>query len=963
MNFMPHTTTVALVAGLILAAGPAWGVTVEATRAPSPPDLDGRLDDPCWQQAKPVTGFTVMNRTDPAKHPSTAYVVFDDTTLYIGVRCEEPNVASIKTAKMSRDGEVCRSDCIEIMLDPTMGKNDYYHFAVNASGSVFDRACTQGGYIGDTSWDAEVNARSFVGDKFWSCEVAIPFYSLGITPRVKSTWGLNICREKMDPSELSSIAEKGAFNIAASFVELRGMDVDFSRYCYGIGSPIAATLVKEGALNVQLDVPVLNETGQDENVLLECWLISPSEKPHITSTPTALAAGKEKSLSAGKFVLTEQGNYTCFVRVSTPDTKKPLAVKKSPLRIEYVPLAIRLIEPWYRDALFETQQIKEVALDLELRMNPEDLKGATAEVAIREAGSARPLGTKTIAKVSDKNRVTFDASKLPYGKLEIAAVLKDKDGNKLVDTTRPFQKLPSKPGEVWLGQDLQWRVDGKPFFINGAWNHPEDFIPEFNVFTTEMPGDVKLVTCNLMNDIYYKTGKRMQEGNLNAADLEMCRAIARRFKDHPRFFAYYLSDEPECGNYSAHAMEQAYQVVRDEDPYHPIIVSNDSLEGLKNYARCAEINGLHPYPVILKDKRINDLTAVASFVETARKLFHESAHKQTIAYLHQGFNYGDEGAVNNRIPNYLEYRNQDLLAIICGAKGFLQFNRSVAHYPELSIGMPHLTKELAYLGPVVLAPQAAVTPTSSSKTMKMLLKELDGDLYLLACNAAMEPCDATITIPGASQRAKRFNVISEERTVKIKKDAFTDHFDTFEAHVYTTSKKKPDLLTVKAICRLIDEANQKRRKPGNLVFQMFEGDEVVVRASTNAGGGRRPENGLWHMVDGVLDLGETGGIDPYNQLRWKDTTPNEFPDWLEIQMPAPRRVGRVVVYPFKKSLKDYAVQAWVGGEWKDVGKVAGKNDDRITHIFEPVTTDRIRIWITATNGPHSWVTEVEVYEK
>lgn len=954
---------------ILMAIATAFAINVqaveplEAIRAQISPNMDGKLDDACWQSAKPDKRFTIMNTTDASKFATAVYVLYDDKAIYIGVRCEEPNAASIKAVKTTRDGAIFQNDCIEIMLDPTHGKNDYYHFAIDASGGIFDRACTQGGYIGDTSWDAEVTAKSFIGDKFWSCEVAIPFYSLGITSKVKSTWGLNVCREKMAPSELSSIAEKGAFNIAGSFVELRGIDVDFSQYCYAIGSPVSRTFVKDGALDVQLDVPVQNETGKDQEALVECWLISPSGKTHVTSTPTALAAGKETSLTAGKFVLVEQGKYTCFVRVSTPKTKQPLAVKRNVLPIEYVPMAIRLVEPWYRDAIFETQQIKEVLLDLELRMKAEELKWATAEVSIREAGGAKPIESKKLADLKEKTRVNFDATKLPQGKLEIAAILKSKDGKTMAETTYALQKLPYKQGEVWLGKDLQWRVDGKPFFMNGAWNHTEDFVPEFNVFTSEMPGEVKLLTCKLMNDIYYKTAKRMQEGKLSAEDLEMCRAIAREFKDKPRFFAYYLSDEPECLGYLAYALEQAYQAVRDEDPYHPIIVSNDSLEGLKNYARCAEINGLHPYPVILKDKRINDLTAVASFVETAQKLFRDSAHKQTIAYLHQGFNYGDESAINNRQPNYLEYRNQDLLAVICGAKGFLQFNRGVAHYPELYIGMPHLTKELAYLGPVVLAPQAAAAPASASKTMKMLLKELDGDLYLLACNAAMEPCEATITMPGASQLAKKLAVISEERNVKVKRDTFTDKFDTFEAHVYTTSKKKPDLLTVKEICCLIDEANQKRKKPGNLVFQMFEGDGVVVRASTNAGGGRRPENGLWHMVDGVLDMGETGGIDPYNNLRWKDTTPNVFPDWLEIQMPAPRRIGRVVVYPFKKSLKDYAVQAFVGGEWKDVDKVAGKNDDMITHTFEPVTTDRIRLWITAANGPHSWVTEVEVYEK
>ncbi|MBI4025261.1 MAG: discoidin domain-containing protein [Verrucomicrobia bacterium] len=971
---MPRTILIALVMDLILAAGPAWGVTVEATRAQAPPAVDGRLDDPCWRQAKAITAFTLMNSAQPAQFPNSAYVVFDDNAIYIGVRCEEPNVADIKTRLMPHDSDdVYRTDCIEIMLDPTLGKNDYYHFAVNASGSVYDRACTQGGNIGDKKWDAEITAHAFIGDKFWSCEVAIPFYNLNLTPQVKSAWGVNICREKMNPSELSAIAEKGAFNIAASFAVLRGLDVDFSRYCYRVGSPVNTAWVKDGSLDVQLDASVLNETGQDRDALLECWLISPSGKTHVASASAVLPSGMEQSLRVGRFRLAEQGDYACFVRVSDPGVKQPLAVRRTSLHIEYVPMAIRLIEPWYRDAIFETQNIKEIILDVELRIRPEELKDALLEVQLCAKDSGQPLESKTVAKVNARNRVALDAVKLAPGKFDLLAVLKDQNGKTLADTSRVIQKLPYKKGEVWLGKDLQWRVDGAPFFINGAWNYGEDFIPGLNVFVNEKPGGIRLLAYRLMNEICYKIGKRMQEKTLKPEDLDLCRRVAREFKDNPGLFAYYLADEPECLNWSAGALEQAYQAVREEDPYHPMVISNDSMDGLKSYARCAEINGLHPYPVILKDKRINDLSAVVSFVEAAQKIFRDSPHKQTIAYLHQGFNYGDYGSVNNRVPNYPELRNQDLLALICGATGFIQFDREIAHYPELSIGLPHLTKELAYLGPIALAPKAIVQPVASSAAIKMLLKEWDGDLYLLACNASMQPHDATITLPGAGlpapprqagKRAQRFQVISEDRDIKIARDAWTDHFDAFEAHIYSTAKKKPDLLAVKEICRRIDAANQKRKKPGNLVFQMFEGDGVILRASSNeAAKFRRPENGLWHLVDGVIDTGATDGIDPRTLLRWRDTTPKQFPDWVEIQWPSARSISKVIIYPFKKSLKDYAVQVFVGNDWKDVDKATGKNDDVIFHVFEPVTTDRVRLWITAANGPNSWISEVEVYEK
>jgi hypothetical protein len=932
---------------------------VQATRAERAPTLDGKLDDPCWTAAKAATAFLINNTDTPAQFGSSAMVAYDDAALYVAVRCEEPNVADLQTRPLPRDdNDVFRTDCVEIMLDPERSQNEYYHLGINASGSVADRVCTQGGYIGDWSWDASVTAAAFVGDKFWSCEIAIPFYSLGISPKVGSTWRINVCREKKKPAENSSLAEQGAFNIASRFAELRGLDADLSRYCYVFGPLQANKVIKEGQLDLSLAVPVFNGTGKAEQRLLDGWLISPSGKVVAAKAAIQPPVDKEQIFTLGPLRLTEQGEYTCSVRVADPVTKKPLAVRQTPLAIEYVPLTIRLVEPWYRSALFATQNLDKVVLDVQLSMEAAALQATTLEVRVSEAEASKALAGTAIAEVKTTNRVTFDATSLPEATMRIDAVLKDRAGKPLVDTSHPLRKLPRKEGEVWLGQDLQWRVDGKPFFLNGAWNYPDDYVPDYNAFSGPRPEPgVKLLDTGIMNDLVHKT-KSVRTGELSDEDAEFLRGYARQARDNPKLFAYYLSDEPEVANVKADVLERIYRIFAEEDPYHPVIISNDSMHGLHAYARCADINGLHPYPVILRDKPVNDLGSVAAFVEGAARAFADSPHKQTIAYLHQGFNYGDYGAVNNRIPTYVEYRNQDLLALICGANGSIQFNRMVAHYPELHLGMPHLTREFAYLGPIILSPTSATAPAADSDKVKLLLKEHEGQLYLLACNADMAPREVTLTIPGLGQRAKQLQVVPEGRSVPLAGDRLTDRFDTYEVHVYTTGPQ-PDLPTVKEIVAEIEQANVKRRKPGNLVFQEFEGDGVQVAASSSkAGGYRRPDTGLWHVVDGVIDK-----LDHYHCLTWQDTTDNEFPDWLEIKLPQAQRIGRVVVYPFEKSLKDYAVQVYVNGDWRDADKVTGQNADEITHKFAPVTTDRVRLFVTAANGPNSRVTEVEVYGK
>jgi hypothetical protein len=930
---------------------------LKATRVERPPTLDGKLDDACWQAAAPYATFLINNTTQPAQYATAASVVYDDVAIYIGVRCAEPRPADIQIEPLPRDNpNVFRTDCVEVMLDPLATQNDYYHFGVNAAGVLADRSCTQGGFIGDMSWDSTARSAAFIGPDFWSCELAIPYSCLGLTPRVGSTWRINICREKKLPAENSSLAVEGAFNIASRFAELQGMEAQFERYFLGLGELVLAKQLRGGKLQLIMQVPVRNDTGHGGPRLLDGWLTSDSGKVISASSLIEPPVGQEKPYALGPFVVEQQGDYTCYVRVADPVTKQALAYRKQTLPLYYVPLAIHLREPWYRHAIFATQKLANVTMDVEASLEAEALVGLKLGVEVRPARGQQVLVSSSTSRVQRQNRVIFPVNKLPEGELEIVAVLQDAAGTVVAETRHPLRKLKHHPGEVWMGKDLQWYVEGKPFFLNGAWNYPQNFLPEYNAFTGEL-GEARLLDCTLMNDAVYRM-KTMREPHLSAADIEIVRAQVLKVRDNPRFFGYFISDEPEVSGTHPGALQDMYDTIVALDPWHPVIISNDSMEGLRVYARCADINGLHPYPVMLRDKQVNDLLPVATFIEETVKFFAPLPHKQTVAYLHQGFNYGDYGAVNNRIPNYVEYRNQNLLALICGARGTIQFNRMVEHYPELYLGMPHLTRELRFLESILVQASPSPAASAAAEKVKLLTKIHRGQLYLLASNAEMSAREVKLTLPGAGKLGRRLNVVSEGRSVALQGDTFSDRFEPWEVHVYTTAPA-PNLPTVKQIVAEIAAANAARRKPGNLAFQEFEGDGVVVSASSSqAAKYRRPDTGLWHVVDGVIDT-----IDHYRCLTWQDDTPGEGPDWLEIKLPKPAQMGRVVVYPFEKSLKDYTVEVSVGGQWREVAKVSAQSGDRIEHTFEPVTSDRLRLVVTGTNGPQAMVTEVEVYER
>ena len=136
------------------------------------------------------------------------------------------------------------------------------------------------------------------------------------------------------------------------------------------------------------------------------------------------------------------------------------------------------------------------------------------------------------------------------------------------------------------------------------------------------------------------------------------------------------------------------------------------------------------------------------------------------------------------------------------------------------------------------------------------------------------------------------------------------------------------------------------------------------RASSNWLGRRVPDCGLWHLTDGVIQ--EPLASSPngsYGTLVWKDTTPNQTPDWVELEFFAAVTAGRIAVYPAENTLRDYEVQAQINGKWQTLGSVKNAQGKSQEIKFAPVQAKVFRLYVTAANGPTCKVHEIEIYEK
>ncbi|QTN28811.1 M6 family metalloprotease domain-containing protein [Rhodoferax sp. AJA081-3] len=156
---------------------------------------------------------------------------------------------------------------------------------------------------------------------------------------------------------------------------------------------------------------------------------------------------------------------------------------------------------------------------------------------------------------------------------------------------------------------------------------------------------------------------------------------------------------------------------------------------------------------------------------------------------------------------------------------------------------------------------------------------------------------------------------------------------------------------------------------------VFGGSNVALVAAGGVASASSTSAG--HPVTTVNDNERTGG-NYANGTSWADATPSVYPDWVQINFSGNQTINRVVVFSMQDALNSpveptdamvfslygntaFTVQTWNGTAWVTQATVTGNNSVKRTVTFPTVTTDRIRVNITATSNGTAHVTEIEAW--
>jgi hypothetical protein len=959
--------------------------SVKAVRAAGPVTIDGALDDGAWAAAPWQGGFTSAsagpeNTGAPHLIPvQTRFkVLYDDSALYVAVECDEPSPETIVARCTEHDSMVFGDDCIEVFFDPAGEGRYYHHIAINTKGAWYDDHGADYGLVHSLMWDYVIDtaARIDAAEKKWTLEARLPFGGMVLGPDATSAWVWNVTRERYagGSTELSSWSPvKANFHQPKFFGKLTGVDVDFRRFALAVGEPkVSVAGGGSGIKNLDITTKVRNETGAARTIAASAMLLgAPATK--VTAAPLALPAGGEADVSfptlkVGGDAL-EANCVFAFADAGTGEVYKSM-VKR--LSTDYRPIAISVLRPCYRNNIYATQKLSEIVFRVALAG---DMAARTATVSYALLGADGATVCEGKAKPAGLAQpLKLPAATLKIGAYRLVAFALDAFGKEVASTATAIRKLPPPPSgnEVRIDEVGNLLVNGKPFVPLGWYGAvpTEDPRPDVvalqNLQTPAVPimPDVSSLTKpfdehRIYSIVSVENGRLFYSFNLwrDPADtvhtemttlsapsektVALVRQLVEAVRGLPGVVGYYIADEPEINNNRSDYLQNYYKLLCEMDPYHPVMVVNDTLDGIATHGfRNADILSPDPYSP--------ELDYVPNFMKRCREVLRPG---QTIILTpwwssiqaHMTNDYGTAPPYPYRV-----FRNQCLVSLALGARGWTGYTSSF-FMPEIEYryGLPYVWRELRFLEKAMAAPPPAeALKVVADAEMTAWIRGAEGHLYLVVVNHKPGARKATISHPLLKGIDKLF-VMSEGRDIAVRGGLFSDQFTEGDARIYTTDPAARKLPTTKAVEAELAQRQRDTAKPGNLLH-WTRGTRALASEGYYA-----PwfSQYYYYAINGITD-----------DLGWNCSHAGDKPAWLELVLKQPANIGRVVIYT--PNLKDYdlQIQGPDGQTW--VAQIRGNDKKIVEHDFRPAMPClKLRVTALSAREGVRQISEIEAYEQ
>jgi len=156
---------------------------IRVSRIESPPRIDGLIDNDCWTNIQPASGFFQFDpyNGEKASEETLVWAVYDQKNIYFAFLMKDARPDQI-WAELTPRNAYENNDSITVILDTYNDKRTSIEFTVNPRGVQKNSV--------ETIWKSGAVIRT----DGWAAEMAIPFKSLRFSTEESQVWGINLKR-------------------------------------------------------------------------------------------------------------------------------------------------------------------------------------------------------------------------------------------------------------------------------------------------------------------------------------------------------------------------------------------------------------------------------------------------------------------------------------------------------------------------------------------------------------------------------------------------------------------------------------------------------------------------------------------------------------------------------------------------------------------------------------------------
>jgi len=158
--------------------------------------VDGILNEQVWAKTQEIFNFIQFEpeRGKPASLKTVVKILYDDSFLYVGFLCYDPEPERIAARITKRDEELKDDDAVMVFLDTFHDRRNCYFFITNMLGTQLDGRITENGRTREKTWDGIWKSAGQKTDFGWSAEIAIDLGCIKYEPGENKIWGFNLGR-------------------------------------------------------------------------------------------------------------------------------------------------------------------------------------------------------------------------------------------------------------------------------------------------------------------------------------------------------------------------------------------------------------------------------------------------------------------------------------------------------------------------------------------------------------------------------------------------------------------------------------------------------------------------------------------------------------------------------------------------------------------------------------------------